>query len=330
MSEFLRRNGERALAAWELAIRAIPAAALLDRDELHDHMPLLIARVLKVLEGQAESLTGELPDVHAIERLREGLNLKRVPSLTLAASRLAITPAGNDGSISLAMPSAAIADVRTLTAMGALPSDVCVARGRIDASMHVESDLGSGSANGDGQVVVRELRARFGATGVAAGVTVDVRARPAASEGSTTLDSVELSGTSVAVADGSIGQTGGTWSGILSMGDAILRFRDRADFHANVNGTATHASPATAILVDNAGCAGLGGEHLSDAPAANRRRDPCDLLSLELRSVVARGGGSEGWFERKSALIRSNTSSVGVGERQPTPWPSPAVGTCVP
>ncbi len=78
LSEFLRRNRERALAEWEVAIRAIPAAALLDRDELRDHMPSLIDRVLEVVEGQAELSAGELPDLHAIERMREGFNLEQL------------------------------------------------------------------------------------------------------------------------------------------------------------------------------------------------------------------------------------------------------------
>jgi signal transduction histidine kinase len=41
-------------------------------------MPSLMDRVLKVVEGQAESPTGEVPDLHAMERMREGFNLEQL------------------------------------------------------------------------------------------------------------------------------------------------------------------------------------------------------------------------------------------------------------
>jgi signal transduction histidine kinase len=80
LAGFLRRNRERAIAAWEHAIRAIPAAAMLDVAELRDHMPSLIDRVLALVETPGASTLGigDLPEQHAIVRLQEGFNLEQV------------------------------------------------------------------------------------------------------------------------------------------------------------------------------------------------------------------------------------------------------------
>jgi hypothetical protein len=326
----------------------------------------------------------ELSDSEVVLRdvsVRGGLAAQRstdiltVPALTIVTSRLAIAPTGNDGSVSLDVPSAAIVDLRTLAAVGVLPSDVCVEKGRIDASMHAETDLRSGSANGDGHVVARELRARFGATMVAAGLTVDVRARRAANEADERrgAESVDLSGSKVLITRGGIGREQGKWWGSFEMRDATLRTRDGvAGFQATVHGTATDASPATALLADNAGV---------PAWVANMFRMPelqvdgevrATSSSFELRSMLAQGGGasvrleyakrgarregaalmdlgwvemgydltagssglvvlgSEGWFDRKSAMIRANIPNAGAAEKQPTAESSGApAGECV-
>lgn len=77
--EFLRHHRARALAEWERAIQVIPAAAILDQDELRDHMPLLIERVLAVVsKSHPVTELGDLPEQHAMERLHEGFNLEQV------------------------------------------------------------------------------------------------------------------------------------------------------------------------------------------------------------------------------------------------------------
>ncbi|HZU85341.1 MAG TPA: ATP-binding protein [Polyangiaceae bacterium] len=78
LTEFLKRNRPRAIAEWEHAVRGIPAAALLDRDELRDHIPLLIERLLELVEAPEGATVGDLPDRHAIERFQEGFNLEQV------------------------------------------------------------------------------------------------------------------------------------------------------------------------------------------------------------------------------------------------------------
>ena len=78
LAEFLRRNRDRAMAEWERAVRAIPAAALLDPGELRDRIPLLFDRVLDLVEGRPTSPSSDIPDRHAVERLQEGFNLEQV------------------------------------------------------------------------------------------------------------------------------------------------------------------------------------------------------------------------------------------------------------
>ena len=78
LAEFLRRNRQAAIAEWERAVRAIPAAALLNPVELRDHMPVLVDRLLELLEPHPSPPIDEIPDRHAIERLHEGFDLEQV------------------------------------------------------------------------------------------------------------------------------------------------------------------------------------------------------------------------------------------------------------
>jgi signal transduction histidine kinase len=78
LSEFLRRNRQRAIVEWEHAVRVVPAAALLDQRELYQHMPGLMDRLLELIEFPEASVTAETPARHAVERLREGFNLEQV------------------------------------------------------------------------------------------------------------------------------------------------------------------------------------------------------------------------------------------------------------
>jgi signal transduction histidine kinase len=81
LAAFLRRNRNRALAEWERTVRGVPAAALLDARELLDHIPSLIDRVLGLVEAgvtETTSLVGEIPDLHAVERMQEGFSLEQI------------------------------------------------------------------------------------------------------------------------------------------------------------------------------------------------------------------------------------------------------------
>jgi signal transduction histidine kinase len=78
LSEFLRRNRQCAITEWEHAVGLLPAAALLDRRELREHMPALIDRLQELAEVPEASEAPEIQARHALGRLREGFNLEQV------------------------------------------------------------------------------------------------------------------------------------------------------------------------------------------------------------------------------------------------------------
>jgi signal transduction histidine kinase len=75
---FLKQNRDEAMTEWLAAVRSIPAAALLDQDELRDHMPVLIDRLINLVSAPSADAVGELPELHALLRMREGFNLEQV------------------------------------------------------------------------------------------------------------------------------------------------------------------------------------------------------------------------------------------------------------
>jgi signal transduction histidine kinase len=78
LAEFLRRNRQRVLLEWEQALGLVPAAALLDRKELREHMPALMDRLQELAEVPEASEAADLHGRHAVERLREGFSLEQV------------------------------------------------------------------------------------------------------------------------------------------------------------------------------------------------------------------------------------------------------------
>jgi PAS domain S-box-containing protein len=82
MADFIRQRREDILQAWEGAVRGLPAARELTRPALRDHLPQMLERIARLMEHPAEvpmegALEG-LPDVHALERLSEGFDLRQV------------------------------------------------------------------------------------------------------------------------------------------------------------------------------------------------------------------------------------------------------------
>lgn len=98
LSEFLRRNRQRVIAEWEQAVRVVPAAALLDRRELREHMPALLDRLLELVEVPETSETAQAPARHAVERLREGFNLEQVAWEYTALRSILLRMNDQDGS----------------------------------------------------------------------------------------------------------------------------------------------------------------------------------------------------------------------------------------
>jgi hypothetical protein len=272
-----------------------------------------------------------------------------IPSLNVVASGVAFAPAGTTGRVSIDMARATIADIHGLARVLGLPSDVDFEGGQVDAKGRVDMDLGAGSAQGEGEVVARGVRARFGATAVGGGLTAELRARRG---GSAPSGSTDLSGTTVAITHGGTEKSAGDWWGTFALSDATLRTKGGLRFRANVSGTGKDASPATVLIADNTA---------TPAWAANIFRMPnlrteaeirASPDSIEVRSLVSRGEGaslhmeyakreghhegallldvgwiemgydltegktgpvilgSEGWFAQKTAAIRSHGSAA--------------------
>jgi PAS domain S-box-containing protein len=77
LAAFILRRRQDILAAWSLAVRALPAARPLSAPQLLDHMPQLLERFARAAGGEEGGL-GEFPEVHALERLSEGFDLSGV------------------------------------------------------------------------------------------------------------------------------------------------------------------------------------------------------------------------------------------------------------
>lgn len=154
IAEFLRRNRQRAIVEWEHAVRAIPAAALLDRNELRDHMPALMDRLLELVEVPEASETAEIPARHAVERLREGFNLEQVAweytalrsillrlneeeGSTLGAAAIVLLNDAIDQAVVRAVTKFHRARVRTLEALDRIAREGLVAETQpLDALLH--------------------------------------------------------------------------------------------------------------------------------------------------------------------------------------------------
>jgi PAS domain S-box-containing protein len=70
------------MEAWEAEVRAFPAAQALSRPALRDGLPRLLEVVATLMRqqppGGVATGLGPIPDVHALERLGEGFNLRQV------------------------------------------------------------------------------------------------------------------------------------------------------------------------------------------------------------------------------------------------------------
>jgi PAS domain S-box-containing protein len=79
--EFLEKQAGRILRTWEERVRSIPAAGHLAQPALRDHVPELLARMAEVVHGAPEGgevSLGDLPDLHAVDRLSAGFDVRAV------------------------------------------------------------------------------------------------------------------------------------------------------------------------------------------------------------------------------------------------------------
>ncbi len=82
LEDFLRSHRDAILEAWEAEVRQSPAAQRLSRTTLRDHLPVLLdsiaERISRPQAAEVDSGPGSVPDLHALERLGEGFDLRQV------------------------------------------------------------------------------------------------------------------------------------------------------------------------------------------------------------------------------------------------------------
>jgi PAS domain S-box-containing protein len=82
LADFLLQQQDTLMEAWEAEVRAMPAAQALSRLALRDGLPRLLEVVATLMRerprGGVASGLGPIPDLHALERLGEGFNLRQV------------------------------------------------------------------------------------------------------------------------------------------------------------------------------------------------------------------------------------------------------------
>lgn len=82
LADFLLQHRDAIMEAWEAEVRAMPAAQALSQPALRDGLPRLLEVVATLMRerprGGVASGLGPMPDLHALERLGEGFNLRQV------------------------------------------------------------------------------------------------------------------------------------------------------------------------------------------------------------------------------------------------------------
>ena len=220
---------------------------------------------------------------------RGGATLLDVPTMTVVARRLVLAPSGADGQLSVDLPRADFGDLGAISGLVPLPAGIRIRGGKAGARLRAEVELGSGAVEGGGVMTGRAIRVGAGATELFGDLDGVVKAKRAGGAG----ESIELSGSTVAIRNAGTGQGASSedgWWGDAVLGEATLRTSAPESFDAKVHVTAKDASLATAIASRNMGV---------PAWAANVFRMPglevdaqvrVSPSSLEVLSLLARGG----------------------------------------
>ncbi len=227
----------------------------------------------------------------SVQSARSRVSLVVAPLLTVIAPRLVLAPSVVDGHLSIDLPRAELLRLDVLGDVLPLPEGLEIEEGRGRAKFHADVDLGSGSVRGDGEVVAHAMRARAGSTELFGDLDCRARARrPGGASGDT-----DLSGSTLAITHAGTGHDAppeDAWWGNVALPEATLRTRGGVRFHAKALVASKDAAPATALVSENTGV---------PVWAANVFRMPgldaeAEVLvapsSLEVRSLVARGGST--------------------------------------
>lgn len=231
-----------------------------------------------------------LHDVSA-RSARTGVPVLVVASLTMVAPRLALAPTGVDGHVTIDLPRADLVHLRGMRDVVHLPAGLALEGGSGRAKLHAEVELGTGSIRGSGEVALRAIQVRAGSTELVADIDCALRARRTGDADGTT----DLSGSTLAITHAGTGTPAplaDDWWASAALRQATLRTRGGLFFDGKAHVVAKDASPATALVSENSGvpawAANIFRMPVLDANAQVRVAP----ASFEVRSLVARGGGT--------------------------------------
>jgi hypothetical protein len=209
----------------------------------------------------------------------------RAPALDLRAMRAVLRRGAQpDVDVNVDLPQAELTDLRNILPPG---SALSITGGQASASLHLDADVSSLSAEGSANLVARGLRVQVGSDTYQGELNVALQARRLGADGKTT----GISGSTLAFASGGAPSTDDWWAKV-SLSDAALRLADENRFRAAVHLTAANASPAKALLAKVTIIPRwvLDTFPMKDLHADGEIREAPS--SFEARSIVARGSGS--------------------------------------
>ena len=219
-----------------------------------------------------------------------GVIVAVAPSLTMSAPRFAVTPSGMNGPLAIDLPHLDLLALRGLRDILPLPQSFDLQDGRGRARLHAVIDLGTGAARGDCDLSARGVRGRVASTQLFGDLTASVHARRTPGAWGWT----DLSGSTFAVRRAGTGDAAPSdrgWWANAALRDATLRTRGGAQFDAKIRVDARDATPATALVAQNTAvprwAADLFRMPVLDSDGELRIAP----RSLEVRSLVAHGGG---------------------------------------
>jgi hypothetical protein len=213
-----------------------------------------------------------------------------ISSATAATPSFTMGPSGAKGRVTLDL--AGIARLSAVSSVVALPYGLAFDGGDAQASLQGEIALESRLVTGKLEVVARGVRARLGSTRVFGDLVAHVNGRGDERAGTST----DFSGSSIAIAHAGTGDIGSRpnseWWGSVDFPVATLRAHDGLHFDADVKLTAKDATPATALVAQNASVPEWAA-NIFTMPVLNATAElRIDGSSVEVRSLVARGSGT--------------------------------------
>jgi hypothetical protein len=272
----------------------------------------------------------------SVKSARGGAPLLAVPALTVIAPDLTLAPSGVNGHVSLDLPRADLGHLDGLHELTPLPAGVVIEDGRGQAKLHADIELGTGAMHGDGEILLRGLRARVLSTELFGDLSCSVKARRnGGPEGST-----DLSGSTVAMTHAGTGTAApleDAWWARGALTQATVWTRGGIRFDGRAHFTAKDASPATTLVSQNtavpAWAADIFRMPVLDADAEVRVAPS----TFEVRSLLAHGGSTSvraeyarrngrqdggalldlGWIDLGYDLAEGSTGLVFVG---PDAW----------